>query len=219
MKKSNIIMLIIMLACAPLLHIQFAKGMRATFGIVELMSPTFRGMGTGFHITAPNGKRYIMTNAHVCRLNHEGKLLSIVKNNINEVKVLYIDTAKDLCLVEPSLDIPGVESYAQGRELLPVITSGYGGGNSITSTIGFKKSEHLIPLCVESRPFIGCVAADLFVSDEYDFVVIGGHSGSPIVSPFGELVGVIFAGNGVTSFAVPHSLIMSFLDDADKALQ
>jgi len=72
-----------------------------------------QGGGTGFHIIAPSGKVYIMTNRHVCNDAVDGKLWAVVegKTSDHQVKVIYASDSFDLCLVEA---IPGVGGLTVG---------------------------------------------------------------------------------------------------------
>ena len=71
------------------------------------------GGGTGFHVIAPSGKTFIMTNRHVCQLAVNNLLWAVVEGftQDHQVKVVYASDAFDLCLVEP---IPGVEGVTVG---------------------------------------------------------------------------------------------------------
>jgi hypothetical protein len=69
------------------------------------------GGGTGFHVIAPSGQVYIMTNRHVCvDVAVDGKLWGYVEGETadHELKVILISDSFDLCLVEPIPGQPGL---------------------------------------------------------------------------------------------------------------
>lgn len=72
-----------------------------------------QGGGTGFHVVAPSGKTYIMTNRHVCNDAVDGKLWAVVEGitSDHQVKVILASDSYDLCIVEP---IPGVKGLTVG---------------------------------------------------------------------------------------------------------
>lgn len=59
-----------------------------------------RSGGTGSVVVAPSGKKYTLTNAHICRM---GKNLIAHKQNgeTQEIKVIEIYRDHDLCIMEP----------------------------------------------------------------------------------------------------------------------
>ncbi len=71
------------------------------------------GGGTGFHVVAPSGKTYIMTNRHVCDDAKDGKMWVTIDRMTSDrqLKVLEMSDRADLCLMEP---IPGVKGLKVG---------------------------------------------------------------------------------------------------------
>jgi hypothetical protein len=69
------------------------------------------GGGTGFHVLAPSGKTYIMTNRHVCNLAIEGKMWVKNKTQSKSLKVITSSDSFDLCLIEP---LPGIDGIKVG---------------------------------------------------------------------------------------------------------
>jgi hypothetical protein len=81
-----------------------------------------QGGGTGFHVIAPSGKVFIMTNRHVCDMTTTGKLWAVVEGvtSDHEVDVVYVSDHSDLCLVAPIDGIRGLEigePLEQGQEI------------------------------------------------------------------------------------------------------
>jgi S1-C subfamily serine protease len=180
-----------------------------------LLKPKSYGGGTGFHIQAPSGKFYIMTNRHVCEaaeVRKDGVYMEVADGyTIVERRVISISAKHDLCILEPLHD-SGITRIGEAKSILPVITSGYGRLNPITSSVGFQRSEHIAHVCMEAS-FFGCTRVERFKTHAYTMIVVGGHSGSPIIDPLGRLVGVIFAGDRFTSLAVPAEYVKEFLQD------
>lgn len=73
------------------------------------------GGGTGFHVTAPSGKVYIVTNRHVCQVSKNGIMYAAVRGNSSYQKVKIIEKSNfsDLCLVEP---LPGIDGLKVAQE-------------------------------------------------------------------------------------------------------
>lgn len=60
--------------------------------------------GTGFHIQAPSGKIYIVTNRHVCDLaNKKDEVFAAVRGETSykKLKVIKRSDFSDLCIIEP----------------------------------------------------------------------------------------------------------------------
>lgn len=69
------------------------------------------GGGTGFHVRAPSGKVYIMTNRHVCEdADKDGKMWVTIDGvtSDRQLKVLEKSKTADLCLMEAIPGIPGL---------------------------------------------------------------------------------------------------------------
>lgn len=73
------------------------------------------GGGTGFHVVAPSGKTYIVTNRHVCRGAKNDTMWAAVRGTTkyHPVKIIERSSFTDLCLVEP---LPGIEGLKVGVE-------------------------------------------------------------------------------------------------------
>ena len=181
-----------------------------------ILNPDGFGGGTGFHVTTKLGNTYILTNKHVCELakynSKNQPYVEIVNGHSTTIKrVLHMYNKHDLCLVEPIFR-SGISRISDSVDVLPVLTAGYGALDPVSFALGFKRGEHLALLCVE-RSFFFCNKVAKIKSDAYSMIVIGGHSGSPILSPTGALVGVIYAGSSRNSLGVPPKYIRDFLEN------
>lgn len=195
--------------------------------------------GTGFHIQAPSGKVYIMTNNHICdAADKEGNLKIYVKEKFISVrKVIKRYDSHDLCLVEPldgkaglilsALDSTPLPSYVVGHplnQMLSIQSGRFVGkeridilGNTVVTKKECSEKAFLIPDLI-FRMFTGlnyyCIKT--YTSNTYNLIIYNGNSGSPVISPIGTVLGVIFAGDdrSVTSaHAVPLSYIRDLLKD------
>ncbi len=102
--RWSLIILLIMLV--PFMH---KRWIRSYVGnkVVKLIG--MGGLGTGFHITAPSGKTYILTNFHVCWLaDKEKKMLAVSNHGVQKVKVIKRSTFTDLCLLTPMKEHTGL---------------------------------------------------------------------------------------------------------------
>jgi S1-C subfamily serine protease len=225
MRKLLIGLILSAVLITPIAPLITAKIIQKYAGIVMLLNPNNAGGGTGFHVTR-NNKTYILTNAHVCGLAEPehgydketkepiGDLYITVadKWKTYKKKVIKFSRKHDLCLVEPIYD-SGISRFSKPMFAMPVIAAGFGRLNPLTSSIGFFRNSHLLLVCTQGS-FFGCTRVSRFETDVYTTVIFGGHSGSPIISPLGELVGVVFAGNPSTgtTAAVPIKYVEEFLD-------
>lgn len=182
-----------------------------------VLNPNNGGGGTGFHITNKFNETYILTNKHVCGVAEYDKKtqsywVDIVYNaKVLKRKIVALSKKHDLCLIEPIFD-NGISRFATPHLALPVIVAGYGSLNPITSSVGFYRNPHIGLVCVEGG-FMGCIKIARYNTDVYTTIIEGGHSGSPILSPTGALAGVVFAGDGKLTVAVPIKYVVEFISE------
>jgi len=190
-------------------------------GVVMLVSPSISSGGTGFHIKAPSGKWYILTNKHVCDLagpldntltNQSQELMGVTEGiTVRHRRVIKRSLTVDLCLIEPIYKF-GITRFAEPSKFIPAITIGFGGLNVASWFIGRFEDPHLSFVCTKPTMF-GCREVERYFTNSFNLPIIGGHSGSPVINTWGALIGVIFAGNGKTSKAVPIKYVKEFLKD------
>lgn len=187
--------------------VYLAKITQRYAGIVMLTTKT--GGGTGFHIKTPNGHTIILTNDHVCR---DSKFMMANFGKLRQpVRVLKSGEGVDLCALEPIFE-DGLSRFTTPSSLLPHMAAGYGGLSPVSIKFGTFVEPIFVSICTEMELFF-CKSVSLELLDAYSFLVIGGHSGSPILNIFGKLTGVINAGNGIHSFAVPIEDVQEFIKD------
>jgi len=175
--------------------------------------------GSGAHVIAPSGKVYIITNAHVCNLSKDANIF--ITDNFGRTiprRILEISNFTDLCLVESLPNYQGALKLgsdvrsgqiiaAVGHPILMPTTMSRG------EIIGVKEVDvfdHIMDVfdkndkcdlpknrIIQIDTFFGPITA-CFVHVKANLttsVVLPGSSGSPMVDFYGNLVGVIFAGN------------------------
>ena len=102
LSKSTIAALSILgiVACGALLFESYIYDYKGASVVKLTRTHLGRSGGTGFAITAPSGKKYTLTNAHICRI---AKSLVAHKQDgsTQKVKVVKIYENHDLCIMEP----------------------------------------------------------------------------------------------------------------------
>lgn len=206
-----------------------------TFKVVD---PFFGGGGTGFVVTAPSGKTYIMSNAHVCEPMTQG-MVDLVSNTGEVIPsfVIAIDPNHDLCLVAAPAGLKGLKIAAEEPEVGTLIhTIGFPllGNMSVASgevlATEFIDQYKIIAINDECEGQIedlrGTIYQLLFgieavcIFDELATLssntIYPGNSGSATVNSYGTVVGVaymIHLENHNLSYNVPVSAIHEFLKD------
>lgn len=189
------------------------------------------GMGTGFHVQAPNGKTYILTNKHVCsitgplKVEKYGDKVGVVR------KIIAKYDSHDLCVMEALPGVKGIKiSSDPAKNGDRVYTLGHPRGNNLNVAEGEKFDEKVITLGEETQADGTCAEGTLveiptlfgifkICAVERTAVQISsptypGNSGSPVVNIYGRVVGVIFAGSRDVEnqgFYVPLEVVKDFL--------
>jgi len=221
-------------AKAPELHTQFLRDKVGSVVIKIVTNNTAVAGGTGFHVVAPSGKVYILTNAHVCKLETEEGTMALVavpnSNRFVSRRIIEVSSNHDLCLVEALNDMPGVKLAdevqigdavrAVGHPLLRPLRVSLGKILDNTSIdlpvdVGISKEEctKLNGNLIFNAYFNVAICFKPFTAVETDVIIFPGSSGSPVVNFWGHLVGVIFASDTRThyGFMVPLKEVKEFL--------
>ena len=193
------------------------------------------GSGTGFHIKAPSGKTYILTNQHVCAIADKNQEL-LVENSKKMVprRVIAIYQKHDLCLVEA---LPGEESGLKMASSLSIgediVLIGHPSGRPLTLSKGEFVHKKFIPMVnleiktpeecdsingtwLNGGFFMPSVCVEKISAFGISSPSYPGNSGSPVVNKWGNVVGVLFAGNRTQlndNYMVPFHELKNFLKD------
>lgn len=199
---------------APELHNHYLRW-EVGESVVQVLSMTSDGGGTGFAIQGASGKNYIMTNRHVCQAQANGTIRVKIREGYTIYRrVVYMDRVHDLCLIEGVVGLSplsigsdqnkGDLMYVVGHPGLRDLTTSTGeyiGRKSIELLYDVPKREdcpgRIIDLNIFQQIMYGMEFACLrsYEALSTSAVIYGGNSGSPVVNRFGNLIGVAFAGS------------------------
>ena len=209
---------------APSIHENWIRKSKVGSKTVKIVSVDNRDYGgSGFHVQAPSGNVYILTNAHVCALQKHG-ILNVILEGTNRTipkRVIEVYKKHDLCLMEGIQGVSGIKvakSISIGDpiaivghpNLYPLIVSKgtYIGSRSISVAYSINKAV-MVPDNA-SKKIMHEIFKELFPENIFKSILMnlipreayqlhaysrGGSSGSPIVNFYGNLVSVLFAGN------------------------
>lgn len=202
--------------------------------VVTLTPPSRTNTGgTGFHVKAPSGLTYILTNAHVCGLAEDG-FMAVHRDHYPDrqsmVMVIEVSKTADLCILSPITKVEGFDMADSIDGYESIYSVGHPRLEANTLSKGHVTARRPIALPIDATPnecaarggisqkiitFFGIF--DMCVK-EFDslltsLVIYPGSSGSPVFNKSGEVVGVVFAGNMETNYGaiVPTDEVNAFL--------
>lgn len=165
--------------------------------VVELLSPSGEG-GTGFEILSPSGRKYTLTNRHIC---DAGATLAQLPGRSLPLRVIEIYRDADLCLLAGIKDIPAAElADAEPAPGEPVSIYGFGELLPLTKTVG----EY-----VGSMNNLMVLLMFGFQSGYVTATILPGNSGSPVFNSSDKVIGVAFASGDSIAW---RALIVQWID-------
>lgn len=193
--------------------------------VVKLTEMSGKSGGTGFAVINPNtGQPTLISNAHVCAISKNGKLIASNNYGAAVVSVKHISKKYDVCELD-ALGLPALTITTHAMEYGEVVAAighgllepaalsigGYVGEAPATvgriSVDGCKEDEETL----DALFFIVCTKT--FQLAGTTTVIYPGNSGSPALDRVGDVVGIFNAGNSETNrgMYVPSRYIVEFL--------
>lgn len=166
----------------------------------------YRRRATGFYLQYFD-KTYIVTNKHVCEID-KNKKKAVFGNYVGNI--IKISESHDLCIVESDRDSGLKLAEEQGQPFEDIYLVGYPRGIGKVIRKGSLIEEFIIN-AYWLKPNNPYVVAYYISTTAY-----GGNSGSPVVNRFGEVIGVLFAGNPshpTEGVMVPLAELREFLNE------
>jgi S1-C subfamily serine protease len=186
--------------------------------------------GSGVIVRTSATESQILTNAHVCRLfkNNGGLVHSLV--GVAKVKEYKMDKNHDICLILVDQNFGSSAKLASKPPSFGDKVSVVGHPRLMPTirTDGFLSERTIISVVVDVRrctdnddPLLCLLLGGIPMIEIYDTIVISaliqpGSSGSGVYNDDGEVIGLVFAGNGELSFGniVPLENVKNFYDTA-----
>lgn len=194
---------------------------------------------TGFIVKGASGRKFILTNGHVCRLAEKGVLTANYGDEKFPVSVFKEYEWNDLCALEAHRPLGhaitvarsvrlGEQVYVIGHPLLEPLTV-RSGEISGTVILRIMMGQNPTPESCTGPTYsimdtsksifgffgINTICMRTLEANAGTADTLPGNSGSPIVNTWGNLVAVCFAGNqsGTRSYSVPLADIKDFLSE------
>lgn len=202
--------------------------------VVKITNQDGNHGGTGFYVKAPSNNTVILTNAHVCGVAKDG-IVYVQDESMDRAipkKVLEQSGVTDLCVIEGDNSKSGLTlgSKPQMQERIYIIghprllPNTLSEGDIITQ-MEIEVLDHVIEDSKDKcdlpkntrkkvRMWIFEFEACLVHLQAYatNAIVQPGNSGSPVVNKYGNLVGVLFAGDSANwGYTVIYEDIINFL--------
>lgn len=243
LRYTALILTVTAILMAPFLHEAYLY-QNTSNAVVRIVKPSNHRLGgTGFQVKAKSGTQYTITNRHVCALAENGYVEARMNDEDSRyvrLPILEVSTNTDLCIL-PALTGDSALSVGSG---LGIGDSVYVVGHPLLEHVSITKGKatnfQIIELivgeniakeiCEEkySGKFIDLSGSLFDILMGMQSVCVApvkslrttaptfpGNSGSPLINAYGNVVGVIFAGNNIINwgYAVPLSDLKAFLEN------
>lgn len=188
------------------------------------------GRGSAIYID----KGIAISARHVCEIFEKAKVVYLVDAEKNKMAIDFYEIppknkdkelALDLCVIkfQPKMKYMPVTRIAKGRVLnmgTKLFNPNYGGGEFYSLRIGEVIAEESLKVytdnCMDFGALgkIGCEKYDLYEVKRTSVPGVPGASGSGLITPEGELVGILVLGAGDNSWSgiVPLNVLKEYLD-------
>lgn len=177
------------------------------------------GGGTGFVVEAPSGRKFLVTNNHVCAGDGDVLITGSSLERPLPARVIERLPHFDLCLVEAPANLPALKVGRESRVGDMALVVGHPYLRTLTLTFGPVRQKSVsADFIIESDKCDGIGQShkevDTFIgpmtlcfqsipADEILAASLPGNSGSPVLNLSGEVVGVVFAIDGAGTYIVP----------------
>lgn len=198
--------------------------------VYRVMNANKGSTGTGFAIQDGRGRRFIVTNNHVCTLNGM-KLSAYVfverEGEENQLKVVghpvLAAPELDLCIIRaPGIAEPLVLSDREVKRGEHLVTIGHPEGGPLAIAVGqliSAEEEVVLPVAPAVCGMPGLMSGNCSASFALGLMsgpAVGGQSGSPVFDTNSKVIGVVAATDGdySTAFIPVKNLIkvVNFLE-------
>jgi S1-C subfamily serine protease len=164
-------------------------------------------VGTGFYVRYKNNF-YIMTNKHVCNIVGKFNLNNgKIQFGEKKYKILKMWDKHDLCLVESDRKRGLKVALDAPSPLDRIYLVGHPRGLDLIIREGRIVGPYIVNFGKGTLPVQGVQISAL---------AYGGNSGSPVTNIYGEVIGVLFAGDSRypnEPYIVPYRYIIQFLEE------
>jgi S1-C subfamily serine protease len=212
----------------PQLHRDFLryKVGRAVVKVVKMNDDgQVLGGGTGFSILV-KGRKYILTNAHVCDM-YEGGHIAVIEmpdGTFKQRPIKAISGDTDLCIIDGIAELPTVSLAKSvslgeivavvGHPMLMPLNISYGdiiGETIATVAIGFADMKCDLP----KNKIMGFYCVEQVEAYQTTATALPGNSGSPVVNWRRQVIGVLFAGDSSINWGmvIPLYDVQNFLNN------
>lgn len=237
LKKKLLISLVLLVTtlCGPGLYKMARRDYYVPEKVVYLYGPGKRGSCSGIHVDI-NNKTYILSAAHCLALAKDGKIL-VQDDEMDDPiprEVLMEDSTADIIILEALPHRSGITlaSSVEVKERLYTYTHGLGYATYKTEGTYIQDLVIEVPLfvvdethkCDISKPkyiqkllnlFIIQLDVCFLVEDTMvtDALIAPGSSGGVVTNKYGELVGLVSAGDNKFGYLVPLDSVQKFVSN------